>query len=361
MEQYPRLIIDTEKIRHNAEVVVENCRKHGITVAGVVKGFTALPEIARVMHEAGCSQIATSRLSQIRSLKESGIDAEYMLIRIPMLSEISEVAELADISLQSEISVLDALNEECRKKNRSHKVIIMVDLGDLREGFWDRDELLDACSHVERDLSNLKLMGIGTQLACISGIKATPENMEELVSLAEKVEERIGRKLETVSGGSTFTYSLVLDGKMPEGITHLRIGEEISLAYDLGDMWGQDRDYMCQGTAVIEAEVIEVREKPSRPVGEPFVDGFGRMPVFEDRGMMKRAIAAIGKIDITGHQNLIPLDEGVRTVAESSDHLILDVTESEREIRVGDILKFQAMYPALLGASASPDVEKVFI
>lgn len=361
MEHYPRLIIDTEKIRHNTEVVVENCRKQGISVAGVVKGFTALPEIARVMHEAGCSQIATSRLSQIKSLRESGLDAEYLLIRIPMISEIPEVAELADISLQSEVSVMRELNEECRKQGKTHKVIIMADIGDLREGFWNEEELLDACEIAEKELENILLLGIGTQLACISGIKATPEKMNELILLAGKVEERIGRKLEIVSGGSTFAYSLVLDGTMPEGITHLRVGEEISLAYDLGNMWEMDRRDMCQGSAVIEAEIIEIKDKPTKPDGEPFVDGFGNLPVFEDRGMIRRAIAGIGKIDILSHENLIPLEEGVRTIAESSDHLILDVTECSRDLKPGDIVRFQAIYPALLAASASEDVEKIFI
>ena len=121
--------------------------------------------------------------------------------------------------------------------------------------------------------------------------------MNELVSIAEAVESAIGRKLEIISGGATSSYPLVLEGAMPPRINHLRIGEGILLAYDLKEIWGLDMSGMRQDVFTLKAEVVEVREKPSHPVGEIFIDCFGRKPEYEDRGIRKRAILAMGKLD----------------------------------------------------------------
>lgn len=182
---------------------------------GVVKGFHALPAAAKVYEEVGVSSIASSRMDQLRGLKEAGIRTPLMLIRIPMPSEVEDVVTWSDISLNSECSVLRLLDEAARNKGKTHKVILMVDLGDLREGFWDWDELVAAALEVEHDLPNLELLGVGTNLGCYGSIQATPEKMHDLVAAAEQVEKAIGRKLEVISGGASSSLHMVLDGTMP--------------------------------------------------------------------------------------------------------------------------------------------------
>lgn len=87
------------------------------------------------------------------------------------------------------------------KAGKFHEVIIMSDLGDLREGFWDEEELVDCAKVVEQELDNIILKGVGTNLGCYGSIKPTATKMNELISIAEHVEERIERKLELISGG----------------------------------------------------------------------------------------------------------------------------------------------------------------
>ena len=57
-----------------------------------------------------------------------------MLIRIPMISEAEDVVRYTDISLNSEIKVAKALSKEAIKMGKIHEIILMVDVGDLREG-----------------------------------------------------------------------------------------------------------------------------------------------------------------------------------------------------------------------------------
>lgn len=345
---YPMLTVDLEKLRSNVSTVVRNCQKQGIEVAGVIKGFNGIPKASGQFIEAGCKQLATSRIHQIITLREQGVKAEYMLVRIPMISEAEEVVAYADISLQSEISVLEAINRACQKFDKRHGVVLMADLGDLREGFWDQDELVRAASYVETQLESVDLKGVGTNLGCYGSIKPTSEKMEELCRIAERIEGEIGRKLEIISGGATSSYPLVLEGKMPDKINHLRIGEGIILAYDLKEIWGLNMDDMYQDVFTFKAEVIEIKDKPTHPVGEIFIDCFGRKPSYEDRGIRKRALLAAGKLDYALLDKIFPRTPGVQMIGDSSDHAILDIEDCKDNIQVGDILEFDLSYPSLM-------------
>ena len=290
------------------------------------------------------------------------MDGPFLLIRIPGLTELPATVALCDLSLQSDRTTLDALEQECRRQNKTHGVIVMADLGDLREGFWDGNELVDACVHVERDLPHVHLSGIGVNLSCYGSIQPTPEKMGQLTALARRVEEAIGRKLEIVSGGATSSYTLVHWGTMPEGINHLRIGENILLGYDLPNLWHiEDMDYLRQDTFTLTAEVIEVREKPTYPQGEFCIDAFGRKPVYEDYGVRRRALLALGRADVGELESLTPLDSGVTVVGGSSDHCILDVTDCPRSLQVGDTVSFALRYSHLLYLSGREDVRQAFI
>ena len=199
--KFPRIVIDRDKLRNNCTQIVKHCEARGIAVAGVIKGAGGLPEIARLYRSCGAAQLATSRLEQMELWRREGIPGPYMLLRVPGLSELPEVARLADYSLQSDATTLDALNSVCAEQGVTHRVIVMADLGDLREGFWDKTEMVEVCCHVEQGLDHLHLAGVGVNLGCYGAVKPTPENMEQLVDIARAVEARIGRQLEIVSGG----------------------------------------------------------------------------------------------------------------------------------------------------------------
>lgn len=354
--RYPAVEVNLQKLRHNVEAAVSRCKSAGIRVAGVVKGCTGIPEAVEQFAEGGCEWIASSRLEQIIAAKDYGIKKPFMLIRVPMLSEVKDVVELTAISLNSEVEVLNALNQECLNQNKTHQVILMVDLGDLREGFWDKAELLQAALLVERELSGLHLAGVGTNLGCYGSIEATPEKMEELIAAAEMIEKEIGRTLDIISGGATTSFPMVLNGTMPKRINHLRMGEAIILAKDLRDLWGLDMSFMYQDAFTLKVQIIEVKNKPSYPVGKIAFDAFGGTGSYVDRGMRKRALLGIGKVDIAFPDMIYPRDKGVEILGASSDHLIMDIEDCERELHVGDVMAFDLCYATIVYATNSPNV-----
>lgn len=357
--RYPMVELDLKKFRNNVDQAVKRCGELGIGVAGVIKGFTGIPEGAKQFAEAGVDFIASSRLEQIQGCIDYGIKATYMLIRVPMLSEIEEAVRITDISLNSEIEVLKELNREALKQGKVHKVILMVDLGDLREGFWDKKELLDAALMVENECDGLYLAGVGTNLGCYGSIVANPEKMNELIADAETIEKAIGRELDIISGGATTSFPMVLNGTMPKRINNLRIGEGIILAKDLRDLFRLDMSFMYQDAFTLKAQIIEVKDKPSYPVGQLSFDAFGNVGTYTDRGIRKRALLGLGKVDVAYPDMIYPRVKGIEVLGASSDHLILDIEDAEREFKVGDIVEFDLCYATIVFVTNSPNVRIV--
>ena len=137
--KYPLLRVKLDNIRKNAGSLVAECARHGVNLWGVSKGISAFPEVARAFASGGIKIIADSRLDNIRRMREAGVALEYALIRIPMRSELEELAELCDYTLISDIGTLEALAEICEKSGREVKCVVMFDMGDLREGFWFKE------------------------------------------------------------------------------------------------------------------------------------------------------------------------------------------------------------------------------
>ena len=359
--KYPILEINLKKVYENTKYVVDLCKSQGVSIAGVVKGFNAIPEIVEQFVHAGCNYLASSRIDQIIKLKEYGIEKPFMMIRIPMFSEIKELVQYADISLNSELETLNMIQKECELQGKIHKVILMLDLGDLREGVFDEGEFIKLAEYVENQLENVELFGVGTNLGCYGAIRPTVENLGRLCDIAEIIERNINRRLEMISGGATSSLPLIIDGKMPKRVNNLRIGEGILLAEDLEVFWRYDMKHMHKDTFLLKAQVVEIKSKPTHPIGEVFIDAFGNKPTYENKGIRKRALLAVGRQDFEAHDSLIPQRQGVKIVGSSSDHLIVDVEDCDIVINLGDILEFRMFYSPMMYLSGYSGIPKILI
>ena len=355
---YPRVEINLKYLKENTELIVSMCEKHGVSVTGVIKGVTAIPECVETISKSGVKRIASSRIKQLAKLKDYGLPTE--LIRIPMLSEIGEVVKYADYSVNSELAVIEALNAEAVKLGKVHKVILMVDIGDLREGYWDKDELISVAYAIENDMENIELSGIGTNIGCYGSVMATAEKLQELCDAAFAIEKKINRKLEIVSGGATSSFIRIMDGKIPAKINDLRIGEALFLPVSLKNYYGFELADTHPWVMTLQAEIVEVKEKPSYPVGELGVDAFGHKPAYEDKGNRIKALVAVGKVDYGSVEEIVSLEEGVEILGASSDHTILDITDAKRKLKVGDIVEFKLNYGAMVFATNTDEVTITF-
>lgn len=349
----PEILIDIQKIRENTKVLVNFCSSKGISITGVTKVTCGMPLVGKAMLDSGVVSLGESRIENIQRLRSSGINAPIMMLRIPPLSGVDEIVTSVDISLNSELSVISSLSQAAEKKGKIHKILLMVDLGDLREGIWPTD-LIEISREVV-DLPGVKIAGIGTNLTCFGGVLPTRKNMGELVAYAEKIEKTFNLDLEIISGGNSSALPLLMAGGMPKRINHLRLGESILLGRETvnGTLWPG-----CHHDAFqLSAELIELKKKPSVPIGKTGLDAFGDKPVFSDKGEILRAILSVGREDVVT-DNLVPVDKGVRVLGASSDHLLLDVTDRGQKLKLGDKVKFDLNYGALLAAMTSAYVQK---
>lgn len=349
--RYPKLTIDMNRLKNNFDIINNMCNDFGIETAFVIKGYNGIPEISEEVAKWGCVQIASSRIEQLKDLKLRGLAVDTLLVRLPMMSEIEDVVRYADISLNSQKETLVELNRVAIENNIKHGVILMRDLGDLREGIFDRKEFTDIACFVENELEGLILEGVGVALSCYGSTYPTVENISELVDNGREIEGLIGRKLRYISGGSSTSLNLVHKSEMPEGVNHLRLAESIICTLDLPLNWDTDIEGLDKDVFTLEAQVIEIKEKPSYPIGRKGANAFGEELEYEDRGIRKRALLAIGNRDIGSYTALVPVDEGVELIGASSDHLILDIEDAVKEYIIGDILKFNLFYQAILFAS----------
>ncbi|MCD5414876.1 MAG: alanine/ornithine racemase family PLP-dependent enzyme [Clostridiales bacterium] len=351
----PRIDIYLDKIKHNAELLVKKAKICNISLAAVTKSFCAMPEIIEVLVDTNIKYLADSRIENLKKMKH--FDLEKMLLRLPMLSQASEVVKFADISLNSEITTVKELNRAAMKQNKIHKIIIMYDIGDLREGIFNIDELISFVSET-KELSNIKIVGVGTNLSCFGGVIPDEKNLGELIETAKKVEFILGYSLEMVSGGNSSSLYLIDNFKMPNEINNLRIGEAIALGGET--TCGLQIEGAYKDTFILTAEIIEVKEKPSVPIGKIGLDAFGNVPSFTEKGNLVRAIVAVGKQDF-GAYDIMPTDKEIEILGSSSDHLILDITNCKKCYEIGDEISFTLGYGALLALMTSEYIQKNII
>jgi len=346
----PRLEIDLDKIYHNARTLVERLAVKGISVTGVTKASLGCPEIATAMFRAGVRALGDSRIENIEAMRDAQVVAPMTLIRSPMFSQVERVVKQADISFNTELDVISQLSSAAQKVKRIHGVVLMVELGDLREGIMPGD--LESTVRETIRFPNIVLKGIGTNLACRCGVSPDANNMAELSTLADSIDATFGPMLSIVSGGNSANLEWLLSGSDTGRINDLRLGESILLGCE--PLHRQAIDGLYTDAFTLIAEVIESKLKPSQPWGEVGQSAFGVTPLVTSRGNIFQTILAIGHQDIDPNGLQAPC--GIEILGASSDHLIV---ESSRCLPVGTEISFQLNYSALVRAMTSPFVIKV--
>lgn len=352
----PRLEIYPKRIYENCKSILNQCHAKGVNVACVTKVTCAHKSVARAMLDAGADMLADSRVENLYKLKQAGFAAPLMLLRLPTISQAAQVVEIADYSLNSTYETVLALSNEAIKQKKTHKVIIMIDVGDLREGVWP-DKAVRLLNSI-KPLEGIEIAGLGCNLACYGGVYPSKQNMKLLVDTQTKCRAETKLELPILCGGNSSGLPILSEGNLPKEVNLYRIGEAIILGRNVIDRspWQDTR----QDTMIAVAEVIESELKPSMPIGERGQDAFGEIQRFVDRGNRHRVICNLGRQDVVV-DGLTPLESGIEILGGSSDHLILDVQDVKRKFKVGDEIKFYPGYGALLALSTSPYVQKVVV
>jgi Predicted amino acid racemase len=312
----PRLEIHPDRIAQNARAVIALCHEHGAQVAAVTKVVCAHPAVVNALVAGGADMVADSRIRNLQAMADAGIDRPLMLLRIPAPSRAADVVRCANVTLNSNLGTIELLSESAVLHGVRHQVIVMVDVGDLREGVWP-DRAIEIVRGAAK-LRNIEVIGLGCNLACYGGVIPTRENMTALVGIRDRCREETGLDLNLLSGGNSANLPLLASGQMPWEINHFpdRRGDRPRPERHRPEPLAGTR----QDTFKMVAEVVEVERKPSMPIGERGQDAFGGTPEFEDRGVRLRAICNLGRQDVVvdGIEPLCPASPSSAAPATTS-------------------------------------------
>lgn len=347
----PRIETDLDKIRHNARRLVQRLGRDGIRVTAVTKAVCGHPDIARAMLDGGVAGLADARIENVERMRCSGIKSPICLIRTPMISQTDRITHTCDASYNTELDAIHELSQSALRANTVHGVILMVEMGDLREGIMPGD--LDAIAQKVLKIPGIDLRGIGANFACLGGAAPDQQAMNELSDLAAKIEGPGGPLLVTVSGGNSSNLPFVFAGGNSGRVNDLRLGEAILLGVD---PISTDRiDGLWTDAFTLVGEVIESN----------FKTRFGETPTASptstlvrtaaDIQHVRQSIVALGEQD-TDIEGLSP-PAGLAFIGATSDHLVVE-TPNVR-LPIGAEISFQPNYSALMRAMAAPNVEKV--
>jgi len=349
----PRIEIDLAKIQENARILVNRLAPVGISVTGVTKAVLGSSKVANAMLKGGVHNLCDSRMDNIESLRNGDVSSSISLIRSPMLSQVDRVVQHASISFNTELEVIRSLSVAAQKLNCIHEILLMVELGDLREGILPED--IEKILTEAVRLPNIAFRGIGTNLACRSGVTPNKHNMGILSALANSIEDHFDLKVDIVSGGNSANLLWALSGVDSGRINNLRLGESILLGRE--PLHSQPIEGLSIDAFTLVAEVIETKTKKSQPSGDIGETSFGMVTKANDRGLIRQSIVALGHQD-TDPEGITPISTGINVLGSSSDHVILD--DLEFKLVIGSEVSFNQNYSALIRSMASPFVTKIF-
>jgi len=342
---YPCLKIDLGKISHNSKIIRARCVQLGISVVGVTKCILGDVKIADAIKKSGVNVLGDSRLENLIRLRNFyGSKQQLMMLRSPMPSEIRDLVEICDISFNTQLKVVEIIEKICQEKGIKHRVVIMVETDDEREGLLP-GEVINFCKQVTDNYRSVELYGLGTNARCVAKNGPDPESLRMLIDLSQEVMEVTGRSMPVISGGNSSIWNLIEEGLIPDGINQVRIGEAIFLGHNTVDykpVKGAFTDCF-----LLEAEIIEVKKKDSE---------------------VYKIILALGIQDAIS-KNIYCCSPGLYIMGQSSDHTILGIEEDKSgksrddylNLEAGDIISFNLDYFGLLSCMTSPFIKKSYI
>jgi len=342
---YPYLKIYLEKISYNSGIIHIRCAGLGISVVGVTKCVLGDVKIAEAMKKSGITVFGDSRLENLKKLRNFyGKNQKLVMLRSPMPGEVGDLVEICDISLNTQLKTVEIIEKICREKKIRHRVIVMVETDDQREGLLP-GEVVNFCKQIVDTYKSIELYGLGTNARCVTKNGPAPESLKMLIDLREEVMKITGISIPVVSGGNSSIWNFIEEGSIPEGINQVRIGEAILLGHDTVNYKPIKGAFM--DCFILEAEIIEVKKR---------------------NGEVYKVILALGLQDVSS-KNIYCCSSDLHIISQSSDHTILGVREDRLKrhgddslnLEAGGIISFNLDYFGLLSCMTSPFVKKSYI
>lgn len=349
------ITLDRAKLEHNYQFLNQFFAKRNIEWSIVSKMLCGNYDYVKLLCETGIKEICDARISNLRMVKQINPEIQTVYIKPPAKRSIKSIVKYADVSFNTQIETIKWLSEEAQAQKKNHKIVIMIEMGDLREGVMG-EEVVHFYSQVF-ELPNIEVVSFGTNLNCLHGVMPSHDKLIQLSLYKQLIEAKFNRNIPFVTGGTSVVIPLIFNGQLPKGVNHFRVGE--TLFFGLNLFTGEIIEGMQGDVIKLYAEVIELIVKPKVPMGEMEANPSGEVYELKEEDYGKtayRAILDLGLLDISP-EFLIPEHSGIEISGASSDMLVLDLGDESR-YKVGDLVPFRLKYMGALGLMNSNYIEK---
>jgi len=348
--------IDIKKLKSNFDYLDTLFKKNKIEWSVVTKILSGNKTVLTELLKFDIKQVCDSRASNLKEIKLINPKIETIYIKPPAKRSIENIVKYADISVNTEIETIKMLSKEAKKQNKTHKIIIMIELGDLREGVLGED-FIDFYESIFK-LEHIEVVGLGTNLSCLYGVLPNHDKLIQLSLYEQLVEAKFNRHNPYVSGGTSVTIPLIFQNLLPKGVNHFRIGETLFLGTDVYN----NRSFakMHDDVFALHTEIIELMEKSVVPSGEMGTNVDGESYEFDQDNIgatSYRAIIDLGLLDVEP-EHIELIDESLKFAGASSDMIVIDLGGNKKNYKVGDIIEFKLDYMGILRIMNSKYIEK---
>ncbi|MCI5082573.1 MAG: alanine/ornithine racemase family PLP-dependent enzyme [Saprospiraceae bacterium] len=345
-----------DRLKHNYNYLENTFKKFDKDWAVVSKLLCGNEDYLRELIDLGVKEVCDSRLSNLKKIKKLNPKVQTVYIKPPPKRSIKTVVKYADVSFNSESSTIQLLSDEAVRQGKTHKITIMIELGDLREGIMGENLI----SFYEKilELPNIEIVAIGSNLNCLHGVMPSPDKLIQLSLYKQLVEATFNKNIPFITAGTSVTLPLMLKKQVPKPINHFRIGETLYFGNNL--VTGKQIKGMKKDVFRLYTEILEITKKPIVPIGELAANPSGEVFEIDEADYGKnhfRAIIDVGLLDIAPDY-LIPDDPAIEVVNASSDMLIVDLGDTRRNYKVGDMLSFKLKYMGALSLLNSDYIDK---
>ncbi|MEX2589739.1 MAG: alanine/ornithine racemase family PLP-dependent enzyme [Chitinophagales bacterium] len=347
------------KLRKNYSFLNKLFKENNIEWAAVTKLLCGNEDYIQEVINLGIKEICDARISNLKTVKKLDSSVQTVYIKPPAKRSVEDLVRYADASFNTEYRTIKLLSEEAKRQNKTHKVIIMIEMGDLREGIMG-DHLMDFYQSIF-ELPNIEVTGIGTNLNCLYGVMPSPDKLIQLSLYEQLIEAKFQKKINWVTGGTSVVIPMLLKKQLPAGINHYRVGETLFFGNDL--VTDESIEGMEQDVFKLFAEIIEITEKPKVPMGTLEENPSGERHEIDESDYGKtsyRAILDLGLLDMAP-DFILPDDSNIELVGASSDMLVIDIGENESNYKVGDLISFRLKYMGALRLFNSDYIDKYMV
>ena len=344
-----RLILNRSALHKNYRIIKNYLDQRGFSLTVVTKLLQSHPDLMNLLKNMEIDCVADSYPQNLK--KQSFSDCWNLCISSPDVLNVT--LDNSHLSVHSNFKTIHALRDRAAKLNIVHEILLMIDMGDWREGF-PIDYLKNNIEWFA-DLKPLSLRGIAINLSCFAGVKLQKHHLQELIDIAHLIREKQSFNLLSLGNSAAIPFIEGWDSKsmkLWDNIDwNLRIGE----ALFCGTLPGTSTSILgLQNVFTLRLPVVEAHHKEHvLNQNELIPNSFGKMHEPISKGYGQRVILGVGRVDLDPQYLKFP--ESIECLGASSDLCIL--FNHGDPLEVGQVIECIPDYHAVMNLATSPRLE----